>query len=169
MGRPLIKKQEDPLDKYREALHISKHQLDDAMITQPQLYQEVSEGFVNASSLRDASKSDLERLDAKIAGEIRMKLTKAGERFSETRVGDEVIQDPRHIAAYNKHQALVKRAALYSSLQFSFEQRGKMLRELGQLFQAGYFSQVEVRTSETSARDARASIVRSTLKQRRSA
>ncbi|SRR6266404_1390483 len=168
--KPVIKaakKQEDPFEKYRESMYIDKHRLDEAMVTQPVFYQEVSEGYVHAKSLADASKAEMERLDAMIAAELRITWARTGEKSSETRVGDEVIRDPRHVEAFKQYQQLVKQAASYAALQASFDQRGKMLRELSSLFVAGYFSQVEVRGTGNSVRDGKAALVRETLKQRR--
>ncbi len=81
--KPVIKaakKQEDPFEKYRESMYIDKHRLDEAMVTQPVFYQEVSEGYVHAKSLADASKAEMERLDAMIAAELRITWARTGEK-----------------------------------------------------------------------------------------
>jgi len=76
--------------------------------------------------------------------------TNAGEKFSEVKVGDAVQGEPRHIAAYDRWSALARRAAYLGALKESYDQRMRMLRELGQLFVVGYFSRT---TSGAAKRD----------------
>lgn len=135
----------DPRDEFaelRSSLRIDKHQLDDECMRQPVLYQEISEQHVFANSERDSAKEDLAAIDAKLADKIRTKWNAAGEKFSETRVGDAVQSEQAHIDAYNHWSALARRASYLGTLVASADQRGKMLRELGSLFVTGYFDRV---------------------------
>lgn len=135
----------DPREEFselRSSLRIDKHSLDDECMRQPVLYQEISEKHVFANAERDGAKEKLAAIDAKLADKIRKAWNAAGDKYSETRVGDAVQLEPEHIAAYDYWSALVRRASYLGTLVASVDQRGKMLRELGSLFVTGYFDRV---------------------------
>lgn len=174
MGRPFIRRPSlaeppasDLFDKYRLHMRIDKYALDEAMETQAQLYQEVSEGYVNACSLRDQAKSEVERTLASVAAELRIKFSKQGDKFTESQVQNEVVRDARHTRAVMKHQELVKQAAQYASLQASFDQRAKMLKELAGLYVSGYFNSMEARGTEQQVKNAVATSIRRKLANKR--
>lgn len=138
-----VSEEQDPREEfadYRAALLIDKNDLDEAMVRQPVLYSEVSEAQVLAAAQRDTAKQRLEATDARLADNIRRAWSKEGERFAEARVGDAVLQEAEHVAALAEYSRCARRASYLGSLVSSFEQRGKMLRELAGLFMSGYFS-----------------------------
>jgi hypothetical protein len=135
----------DPREEFEElrvALIIDKNTLDEDVIQQPVLYQKVSEEYTYACSERDAAKEGLLGLDAKLAHELRSKYAQDTERVTDKRITEEVQAHPRHIVHYQYLSSLIRRAAYLGALRDSFDQRGKMLRELSSLFVAGYFSRV---------------------------
>jgi hypothetical protein len=133
----------DPRDEFatlREQLLIDRNALDDEVVRQPVLFQEVSEQFVMAQSEAAGAKEKLAGVDASLAHDLRTKWNFAGEKFTEGKL-DEVVQgSPKHIVAYDHWSRLARRAAYLGALKDSYEQRSRMLRELGQLFVSGYFS-----------------------------
>lgn len=131
----------------RDALQIDKNSLDTDMIQQPVLFMSVCEAHVMAMSERDTAKEKLASVDAQLAHDTRTKWTNSGEKFSEVRVGDQVQTEPKHIVQYAYFQHLVRRAAYLGALKDSYEQRGKMLHELGSLFVSGYFSTVSAKSA----------------------
>lgn len=135
----------DPREEFallRSSLQIDKHALDDECMRQPVLYQELSEAHVFANAERDSAKESLAAIDAKLADKIRKAWNAAGDKYSETRVGDAVQLEAEHIAAYSYWSSLARRASYLGTLVASADQRGKMLRELGSLFVTGYFDRV---------------------------
>ena len=134
----------------REKLLIDKNDLDSAMIEQPVLFQEVSERYVLAQSEAISAKEKLAGVDALLAHELRTKWNISGEKYTETKLGDAVQGEPKHIVGYDHWSALARRAAYLGALKESYDQRSKMLRELGQLFVVGYFSRA---TSGAGKRD----------------
>lgn len=147
------------LSELRAKLQIDKHNLDEECIQQPSLYQTLSEQHVLAVSVRDTLKEEMQIEDAVLAEEIRKRLTSTpGERSSETRIGDLVQQEQRHIAKQRKWAAAVTRAATLGAMVTAADQRGKMLRELAQLYVAGYYDRV-VASSGRRTTDAAVAIV----------
>jgi hypothetical protein len=147
------------LNELREKLQIDRGTLDEDMLQQPFLYMQVAEALVEAMSIRDAKKEELARVDAELAEEYRQNAPK-DERPSDKKVTDRVLRDPRHIAAFSDYAKAVKEAQLIAALKEAFDQRGKMLRELGNLFVAGYFDKVIVKGGEHAVKGATAAMVR---------
>lgn len=134
----------------RAGLIIDRNSLDEDMVRQPVLFQEVSERFVFAQSEAIGAKEKLAGVDATLAHELRTRWNNAGEKYTETKLGDAVQGEPKHIVGYDYWSALARRAAYLGALKESYDQRSKMLRELGQLFVVGYFSRA---TSGSGKRD----------------
>lgn len=127
---------------YRSQLQIDKHSLDDECIRQPVLYQEISEAHTMACSERDAAKEALAVADALLSERIRNNWNEEGEKVNEKKVADAVLVHPEHSKAFQHYTAMARRASYLQSLVISADARGKMLRELGQLFVTGYFDRV---------------------------
>lgn len=143
----------DPREEFsdlRAGLLIDRNSLDEDMVRQPVLFQDVSERFVFAQSEAIGAKEKLAGIDATLAHELRTKWNNAGEKFTETKLGDAVQGETKHIVYYANWSTLARRAAYLGALKESYDQRSKMLRELGQLFVVGYFSRA---TSGAAKRD----------------
>lgn len=165
-----IERHLDPRDEFqhlREKLRIDKNNLDEECILQPVLYQELSEHHVFAQGERDAAKEKLQAVDAKVAHGIRVEWTKSGEKFAETKVGDAVQLDPRHVDAFTEWSRLNRRAAYLNTLVMACEQRGKMLKELAGLYISGYFDRVISKRGERDASGGKAAAAREAMRQRR--
>jgi hypothetical protein len=162
-----LKGKPDPITELRGALQIDRDSLDEEMLRQPFLYLRVSEEYVLAASQRDAAKEELARTDAQLAAVYRKKAAKAAERTSEQKIGDLVIQDDAHISAHEAFADAKRRADTLYALKESYDQRGKMLRELGSLYVSGYFDRVTVKGGETAVKDAKASMAKTAWRKRR--
>jgi hypothetical protein len=143
----------DPRTEFAElraGLLIDRNSLDEDMVRQPVLFQDVSERYVMAQSEAIGAKEKLAGVDATLAHTLRTKWNNSGEKYTETKLGDTVQSEPKHIVAYDYWSHLARRAAYLGALKESYDQRSKMLRELGQLFVVGYFSRA---TSGAAKRD----------------
>jgi hypothetical protein len=127
------------IEELKERLEPDRNSLDDELIQQPSLYFMVGEMLVTAISIRDAAKENLERIDAELAERIRADWTKKKIRWSETKVGDQVLMEEEHIEAKREHNGASLYVGRLQSLQASFDQKGRNLRDLVNLFIAGYF------------------------------
>lgn len=133
----------DPREEFAElrtGLIIDRNALDEELVRQPVLFQEVSEKFVIAQSEAAGAKEKIAGVDATLAHDLRTKWNNTGEKFTEGKLDEAVQSSPKHIVAYQHWSNLARRAAYLGALKDSYDQRSRMLRELGQLFVAGYFS-----------------------------
>lgn len=151
----------------REGLQIERHALDQNMIEQPMLYATVSEAYVQACGERDAAKEKVAAVDAELASQIRTDWNRLGEKYTEARVGDAVQMTLEHVEAYTAYQALVSQAGYLLALKDAYEQRAKMLRELGMLYVSGYFDKVVSNAGRKDVDAAAAAAGREALKQAR--
>ena len=162
--------QPDPKAEFahlRDKIRIDKYNLDEECVIQPELYQEISEAHALACADRDTAKESLAVTDSIEADCIRRQWDKEGIRFSEVKVGDAVQRSDAHKEAYRDWSYKVKRAAYLQSLLASADQRSKMLRELGQLYSAGYWDKVTSGKGKTSSDNARATAGREGMRQAR--
>jgi hypothetical protein len=142
--RPRAEPESPSIEELKDRLMIDRSNLDEEVIQQPGLYFLVSEMLVTAISFRDAAKENLDRIDAELADKIREQWTNKKIRWSEVKVGDQVLLAPMHIKAKREHSGAALYVGRLQALQNSFDQKGKMLRELANLFVAGYFDNVAV-------------------------
>lgn len=123
------------------SLIIDKHNLDEAIIKQPQLYFEVSSMLASLIDARDASKENLSRVDANIATELRVYYEKEGTKFTQSSIAEEVLQDQKHFASFNEFNICRRNVNSWSSLKEAYEQRARMLSHITKLWVSQYFSE----------------------------
>lgn len=132
----------------RAALQINKHELDEEIVRQPVLYDEVCDQVVEAVSTRDASKEELETVDAELANKYRAK-TKDG-KVTEKLIANFVQLDPKHEEAFFAWLDAKKSADKLLNLQRSFEQRKDMLKSLVHLYSMNFNQDASIRSADTS-------------------
>jgi hypothetical protein len=147
------------------ALKIDENELDEEMLRQPFLFHELARSHVMAISRRDAAKEELATVDAQLAKEFRDKAARADEKMTEAKLTDMVLLDPRHKEAFEHFSELKLEADRLWADREAFEQRGKMLRELGGLFVAGYFDRVSVKKGKQDVRNANSELARQLWKE----
>jgi len=140
-----IKKAADtfPIAEYASALQIDKHDLDEELIRQPDLFYKVSEQLVLAISQRDAAKKDLEKELAEADEEIRRKARDKGEKITESAITARKQLDDGVIKMENRLSALNLQVGKLSALKESFAQRSHVLRDLRELYIANYYGSGE--------------------------
>lgn len=153
----------DPMAEYeafRERVKIDRDQLDQSVLEQAQIFSEIGERHVRVCSLRDRAKEDLAMKDSELAREIRARLVKGGQKFTEGQINDEVILHPDRASLNDIYTGYKKAADLWGILRESFEQRMRMLRELVSLHATGYYNSSAMghprnQVSEAMAKSAR--------------
>lgn len=156
----------DPREEFaglREKIKIDRNTLDEDVIQQPILYQEVSELYVMAMSERDSAKDALAKTDAEIAHELRAKWAANGEKGTEAKLEEEILLAPKHIVAHAYWSTLVRRASYLGAMKESFDQRGKMLRELAALYIAGYYDKASAGAGQRDGLIAKATIAKEAM------
>lgn len=142
------------LERFKGNLAIDKDDLDTCLMEQPESYYHVSEAYVNAVALRDATKLELEEVTAKEDQAIRASALATERKLTETAVQNELRTLPSIMALNRK--LLDQRAAAdnWQALKESFQQRSFMLRELVAL----YIAQRHDHAMEGGAGQARANL-----------
>lgn len=120
-------------------LRIDKNNLDFEIERHPSMMYEVGVWCVNAQSVADGLKLELERLAGALAERMKNELETSGKRVTEAGVSREIVVQPEYIAAQDKYHAARLEAARWTALRDAFTQRGYMLRDLVQLAVAQYF------------------------------
>ena len=132
----------ETVDSYRKFLEIDRDDLDRCLMEQPSVYWSVSNAFAQAVAERDATKLDLEELQANdeklTEGSLQQKLTTMPK-----------IQDLQRLRLEK-----TKNAESWQVLKEAFQQRSFMLRELVAL----YIAQRHDQSMEAGAGQARNSL-----------
>mgnify|MGYP001350193815 CR=1 FL=1 len=138
------------LEEARELLKIDKTNLDIQCATHSEIFQDISESRLIAMDIEDTLKTELEEVKARLATEIRVKAAESNEKITEASLMQQVIQKKEYKRKLAELAKAHTEANKWSIMRESFLQRGKMLREVVQLFSDGYFTDISVRSTDTS-------------------
>lgn len=152
---------------YREALIINKHNLDLELTRQPELFFEVAEAYTEAASMRDALYENTKNTDSSVNMEIREDYANKGTKITEAQITALVQTHPDHVQAYEDYLNAKRTAEEFSALKDAFHQRSSMLRDLVQLYATGYFERTSVTVMEIDATNARQSMGKQAMSERR--
>lgn len=143
------------IDKYRDKMLINRDDLESCLIEHAQLFWDVSEKGLHASSTRDELKLQIDQLHAELDEVGRKSLAKKAEKDG-SRVTEAAVLS--YIKSNNSFQKLQQEylesktiADEWSALKEAFYQRGYMLRELVQLEIRRMALDMEVATTERNA------------------
>jgi hypothetical protein len=130
-------------DRYEELaknIKIDKNSLDDELVHQPELYHEAGRLYSSAVSSRDEAKNERDSLRGKIDLRIRDQLERNTEKKPpETQIANMVVADPDYLDAQERYQEWDRLAGQGAALREDFHARGFGLRELANLWIAGYY------------------------------
>lgn len=118
------------LGQLKERLVIDEDALSECLVEQPQLYYDAANSYVQAISMRDAAKLELEEIGAQLDKAIRLAAEKSGAKITEARVQQEIHLDSGYKAKRVEVLELSEQADQLQVLRDSFSQRSFMLREL---------------------------------------
>lgn len=155
------------LDDAKEKLIIEKNLLDDELINQPILYQEVAEQYALAISRRDAANENVKRVDADLYKRIREAAAVEGTKVTEAMIQSEILTHPEHIEAYDAYLECKKQADLWATLKDSYSQRSYAIRDLVELYTAGYFADAGLRPKTENAAEKQYDVRRKVLEEAR--
>jgi hypothetical protein len=128
------------LEQLKQSLLIDRNDLDTALIQQPDLYHQVSEQYAKSISLRDRAKAELEEEAALIDFATRQHAAENDLRITETVVANSIKVDASYRKAQQKYLDLREQTDQWEGLLKSYEQRSYALKELVNLFTAGYWT-----------------------------
>lgn len=127
------------IDELRSYLQIDRNTLDEEIESQASLFDQVAERAVMAISVRDEAKADMEITYAKCSDNARRAAIEAGEKITEAAVKEVASMSKAYLQAEKDYREAKQQADIWDALRSSFDQRGKMLRELAQLWIAGFY------------------------------
>jgi hypothetical protein len=122
------------MKELREKIKFDRDALDDAIEEQSGLFLEAADAHALAISDRDLAKSEMEQEFARACDRARN-----GEKKTEAAIKEAAQMDKKYKAAEKRYLDAKLNADYSVSLRESFDMRGKMLREMAQLFIAGYY------------------------------
>jgi len=140
------------LKEFEAALIIDKHDLDTEILSQADLFYRVAQQYTQAASIKDEMYEVLKETDAEINLAIRHQNT--GNKITEAQINATVLQHKDHRGAFGDWLTAKEEADKAGHLKEAFIQRSYMLRDLAQLYIAGYFSEKSVSADDTTSKEA---------------
>ena len=141
-------KQISVADEYRDRLRIDQNDLDKEVAQQPFIFMEVSERHVLAISRRDQLKDAMDMA----AASLTLKLRNSEDKYTVAEIAATVATSPVCMKARSAYMAAADIVQQLYVVKESFAQRGYMLRELCNLYSAGYWGQSSVKGANTADR-----------------
>jgi hypothetical protein len=141
------------LDEYTESLMIDKYSLDVGLIEQARVYNSVGIGYVNAMSVRDFARAELDRAKAEADRTIRNQAIDENIRITEAQVSNKILEDPLYQDANREYLDWKALTEKWLVLKESFGQRAYALRDLCQLWMSNYYADTAIQSDTAEARD----------------
>lgn len=156
------------LDDVRVSDAISKHNLDEDNLEQPQLMFDVSQKHADARADARKAKLNVDEVYAELDREVRLdvemgKLTK----MSETQLKQYIVTHPRMRSAESELLKAEHLADKWAGALESIRSRGSSLQEMGRLYASNYFSREAGGAERSRIKDDRADRARSEAGERR--
>jgi len=129
------------LAELRAGLHIDKEALDEALQEQPVQFDRAGALVAERTARRDRLKNELGLYDANLSAKLRGLKDK---KWTEKGLAEAVERDSGHQELVDKHITASYYVAAFAAVQESYRQRGYMLRELANLWTAGYWQETSV-------------------------
>ena len=166
----LIKRRSDQqapssgLEEFRARIKLDRHALDLAAEEQPELFLQVADEHVLATSRQDQARDELLRIDARLGREVREKLAADPKaKITEGAVADYVLKEQEHLDAADKLSTAKREVDEWGALRSALEHRKSMIRELALLYSAGYYTVGAAGGAGRSVRDTDAAVNRRLL------
>jgi len=134
----------DIYEKLNEKLLIDKFNLDKEVEEQPTRHQDAGQQWALALSMRDAAENHVKVMEAKLYGKYRQEALDNGEKITEDRLKFKVACSQELIVAQDNLISWKYLSGLFWKLCESFEQRTKMLDNLGRLHNSGWFEKPSI-------------------------
>lgn len=159
------------IEELEEGLRIDEQALNDALVSQPELFYRVSKKLTMLVSQHDAKKQELAEEEAKADGEIRETASKEKDKVTETEIKNMIRLDRDVRKVSNELMDLRREVGQLTALKEAFSQRSYVLKDLVKLYIANYYESTAEDGSgaHRELRDHSASRVRERLKTRRQA
>ena len=156
-------KERAPLEQMEGALQISEHDLDEALLQQPQLYFQVSRQLALTTSLRDAAKQNLAIVEARTDLNIRRAAREKKLDQTEKEVKSQVIMHLDMEKANKALLALELEHDEWQAMEKAFDQRMKALSKLVDLYLKNYWAESGLTRDQDSMKSHNANLARNDM------
>ena len=153
-------KERSMLDQMERALQIDEHDLDSALLEQPQLYFQVSRELALVTSRRDAAKQDLAVTAARTDLNIRRHAREKELSQTETEIKSHVAMHLDMEKANKVVLDLNLEHATWQAMEKAFDQRMNVLKKLVDLYLKNYWTESGLTGSQDSMKSHNASLAR---------
>lgn len=140
------------LKEFEQALTIDKHDLDTELLSQADLFYRVAQEYAEAVSYRDQAHENLKGTDADLNLQIRQQF--ADSKITEAKINAMVLDHQEHKEKFHSWLKDKEKADKIGHLKEAFIQRSYMLRDLVQLYIAGYFNEKSVSVDDSASQEA---------------
>jgi len=132
------------LSEYKSDLTINKHQLDEELVIQPELYMKYAEQHADALMDRDRSKENLDVLRAEIDSEIRGNWEAFGfdKKPTENAIAGTITKDEKYREASSELIEKNRDSNILASAKEAMNHKKSALSKLVELYLAGYYAEV---------------------------
>jgi hypothetical protein len=128
------------LEQVDESLIINKNKLDEENVMHPHLVFQVTKEYAEAVSVEKEAKYNIKIVSATLSLHYRNLAVESGEKTTEARLEALVSSDPRYLGVVSEYAEAVKTMELWKGAVDAFKDRGWSIRELGGLYEIGYYS-----------------------------
>ena len=142
------------LTEIEAALLIDKHDLDTELLSQADLFYRVAQEYTKAVSIKDEAYELMKETDANLNLSIREAAEQAQEKITEAKISATVLSHDQHSQIFSKWLNAKEESDKLGHLKEAFIQRSYMLRDLAQLYIAGYYSEKSVSAENVTSKDA---------------
>lgn len=155
------------LSELQSYLTIDKHQLDDAITHHAELLFTVSNALAHEVNERDLLKKELEEQYAATTLKMRDLAIKSGIKTTEDQIKQSALLDEEYKEAQVRFLNKKLHCDRLQAMKEAFIARGYMIRDLAELWIAGYFSDMTIKATEQTADDLRAQLARQAMTEKR--
>jgi hypothetical protein len=127
------------IEQAKELLMIDKHNLDQECMSQSDIFFRIEEQVAMAISLKDHAKENLTQVDANLAKEIRQAAETNSIKLTEAKIQELIVTDEKHSKAMQEAIKAKYESDMWMNMKEAFAQRSSMLKEMCNLYLAGYY------------------------------
>lgn len=130
----------DIMAEFQSGLRIDKNSLDDELIRQPEIFYRVAALHARALADRDSLKVEVEKAEAELYNQFRVKASKSDEKATKDSLQAQVDQSPRMVDLRAQHLEAANRATIMYAMKEAYSSRAYVLKDLVALYLGNYFT-----------------------------
>lgn len=150
-------------------LRIDKFNLDDELVSQAEIFYKVAEKHIDSIDERDRLYQSLKNIESGLSLEVRSNCENEGKKVTEKVIETLVNTNPQRLVAQEDYLKAKKKCDDLAVMKEALQQKSYMLKELVQLYVAGYYSIESVRGDSKNGNEARHKLGRERVKLSRDA